>query len=247
MNIDFIGTAGGRVSTFKKLRRSGGFLIREKESITHIDPGPGAFVYLSDFNLNPWDLDIIILSHLHLDHSSDINSILESCYVAKKNVYVFAPKDALTGSTKVIYDFLLNKIKDIYELRENESYNVKDFNIKVLTLHPHHGALTYGILVNDKLAYHPCSKYSFDAIVKYPKNLKALILNTTFYKKRQNIDHLSAEEVVDIISYLRPELAIITHFSTEMIEKNPDLVARELEEKTGIKTVAAFDGMSISL
>jgi phosphoribosyl 1,2-cyclic phosphodiesterase len=44
----------------------------------HVDPGPGALVRALSHvpPCNPRELDAIVLSHKHLDHSADVNAVI---------------------------------------------------------------------------------------------------------------------------------------------------------------------------
>ncbi len=247
--IHFIGTAGGRVSTFKKLRNSGGFIIRSGETLAHIDPGPGAFVNVFSCGIKPWDIDIFILSHIHLDHSADINSMIESAKVGSKDskVAIGAPEDAFYGDSRVVLDFITKKADKHFVFKENNSYVWKDFKIDILKRHTHHGAITYGLVFNDKIAYHPCAKFEPHTVEHYPKNIDLMILNTTFYKPRPSIDHLCKDDAIEILNIVKPKKAIITHFATEMLEIGPERVAKEIEQATNIQTTAASDNAKMLL
>mgnify|MGYP001772669705 CR=1 FL=1 len=196
-------------------------------------------------------MDIFILSHIHLDHSADINTMIESAKVGSKDnnkeIAIGAPEDAFIGSSKVILDFIIKKTEKHFIFKENTTYHWKDIKINVLKRHTHHGAITYGLVFNDKIAYHPCAKFEPEVVEHYPKNIDTIILNTTFYKKRENIDHLCKDDVIEIINIVKPKMAIITHFASDMLEKSPENVAKEIEDKTNVKTIAAFDGAKIVL
>ena len=58
---------------------------------------------------------------------------------------------------------------------------------------------------------------------------------------------MCTEEAIKLIDEVRPELAIITHFGAKMIRANPLQQAREIQKKTGIRTIAASDGVDINL
>lgn len=241
-----MGTAGGRVSTFKYLRKSGGFILKIKNTFIHVDPGPGAFLNILPLGFRPWEMDMFVLSHIHLDHSADINTMLESAKVgAKGEVAIGAPKDAFYGDSKVILDFLIKKVDKYFVFEENNFYIWKDAKIDVLKKHTHQGAITYGLVFNDKIAYHPCAKFEPNVVNYYPKNIDTMILNTTFYTKRQNIDHLSKDDVIEILNMIKPKKAIITHFATDMINADPNNVAKEIEKATNTPTIAAYDGAKI--
>ena len=77
--IKFIGTAGARFVVTKQLRSSGGVWMSVGETNLYIDPGPGALVRClnSKPKLEPSTLDGILLTHKHLDHSGDVNVMIE--------------------------------------------------------------------------------------------------------------------------------------------------------------------------
>ena len=78
--IKFLGTAGARFVMIEQLRSSGGLWVSYKDTNILIDPGPGSIVRcaVSRPKLNPLKLNGIILTHKHLDHSNDINVMIEA-------------------------------------------------------------------------------------------------------------------------------------------------------------------------
>ena len=64
----------------RQLRASGGVWIKYGDTNFHLDPGPGALVKAlsSRPRLSPSSLDALLLSHRHLDHSNDLNIMVEA-------------------------------------------------------------------------------------------------------------------------------------------------------------------------
>ena len=94
--IKFLGTAGARFVVIKQLRKSGGIWITLDDTNLLIDPGPGSLLRClsSKPKLNPKDLDGIILSHKHIDHSNDINIMIIMIY---KNLYLQMKNNESSG------------------------------------------------------------------------------------------------------------------------------------------------------
>jgi len=97
--VKFIGTAGARFVVMKQLRSSGGVWLSSGRTHLYIDPGPGALVRClsSRPRMDPSALDGIVLTHKHLDHSNDVNVMIEAMTEGgfRKKGVLFAPEDAL--------------------------------------------------------------------------------------------------------------------------------------------------------
>jgi len=247
IKVVFLGTAGGRVTTFRLVRRSGGFFINFGDSTVHVDPGPGAFVYLKEKGIDYRDIDLIVLSHIHLDHTADVNTLIEACTDGGKRqgLGLMAPKSALEGRDRVVLPYLLKRLSYIGVIEEGKELEYRNVSVKAIMRHSHHGAETYGLSFNDSIVYLSCARYDRRMLEVYPAKPDLMIINTTFYKKRPQIDHLSVEEVKELIAHLKPKKTVITHFSMEMHERDPEKVARELSKELGLDIVAAYDGMEI--
>ncbi len=215
-----------------------------------MDPGPGAFVYLiRDYGIDPRDIDLIVLSHFHLDHSADLNTLIEAATDGgkKRNVSLFAPLNAVQGEDKVLLPYLRKRLVKEEILSEGREFEYKGIRVKAVMKHTHHGAETYGLSFNDRIVYISCARFEERMLELYPKNMELLIINTTFYRKRPAVDHLSAEDAKTLIGALRPKKAVITHYSMEMHQCPPDRVADEISQATGVTTIAAEDGLWIEV
>ena len=123
--IKFLGTSGARFVMIKQLRSSGGLWVNYKGTNLLIDPGPGSIVRCANSRpkLDPTGLDGIILTHRHLDHSGDLNVMIEAMTEGgfKKRGVVFCPADAISKDT-VILDHLKGFPEKIEILKNNQSY-----------------------------------------------------------------------------------------------------------------------------
>ena len=76
----FLGTGGGRIHTATQHRRTGGIIYSFNGQQSHIDPGPGAIVYLNKMNIDRLKTKWIIVTHNHTDHQNDDTVIIESVH-----------------------------------------------------------------------------------------------------------------------------------------------------------------------
>lgn len=248
--IKFLGTAGARFVVTRQLRKSGGIWISIDDTNLLIDPGPGSLVrcLASKPKLRPITLDGIILTHRHIDHSNDINIIIEAMTNGgyKKKGTVFLPNDAIKNDPVILHHFR-EHIEKIEILEEKKEYNINNihFSIPVKLVH---GVQSYGLNV-----YSNKNKISFISDTKYFEKLETyfkgdiLILNVVLLEPNSKIMHLSIKDAEKIITKNKPKLSILTHFGLNVIRSKPWIIAEELTEKTGTKVIAASDGMSINI
>jgi len=250
--IKFLGTGGARFVVITQLRASGGIWISIDNTQILVDPGPGCLIrgLKSKPKLQVNKIDGIFLSHKHLDHSNDINLMIEAITEGgfKKRGMVFAPEDALEEDP-VILKYLRGYVEKIEIIHEKGKYKLKEVIIETPVKHIH-GVETYGFKMKCKnypvISYISDTKY-FNGLIDAYSGSDILIINTVLYNKREDLDHLSLPEAEIIIREIKPKKAILTHFGMTMLKNKIWEKTEELSERTKVEVIAANDGMSIPL
>ena len=248
--IQFVGTAGARFVTIDQSRSSAGIWISYEGTNILIDPGPGSLVRCLNSNpkLDPSLLDAIILTHKHIDHSNDVNIMIEAMTAggSKKRGLVFLPDDMMSGDS-ILLKYVRQLPEEIIILKEHSEYAVG--NLKFSTPLRHiHSVETYGLkfAFKDKTISFIVDTRYFDKIISCYK-ADILVINTVFIRSIPNIDHLSIEDAGHIISQIKPRQAILTHFGRDIIKEEPSRFSCELSKKYGTEVLAADDGMIVEL
>jgi len=247
--ITFLGTGGARVMIANQILASGGLWLSLGGTEILVDPGPGCIVQSTKRKLRAEKLSAIILSHRHLDHSGDVNVMVEAMVqggLKKRRGWFFAPADAL-GNEPVIFSYLKGYLEGVEILTEGKSYSIGNvsFTTPIRHIHP---VETYGMLFRAggyTFAYIADTLY-FEGLARiYASQL--LIINVVFLETRPPIEHLSVPDVKRIIVETKPKIAILTHFGMTMWRAKPWEIAQGLSQDTGIRVVAARDGMRFDL
>jgi len=246
--LKFLGTAGARFVMIKQLRASGGIWISYKGTNIIIDPGPGSIVHCAKSRpkLDPTKLDGIILTHRHLDHSGDINVVIEAMTEggSKKRGAVYCPSDAI-NSDPVILKYAMNFPEKLEILTARKNYGLGEFEF-MTSMRQIHPVETFGI----KFRMNETS-VSLITDTKYFRELESfyktdiLVICVVFFEPRPGIDHLSLSEAAQIIAKIKPRKAILTHFGMTMLKAKPHILAEELSGKLGVEVLAAYDGMRL--
>jgi phosphoribosyl 1,2-cyclic phosphodiesterase len=246
--ITFLGTAGARFVVIRQFLASGGAWLNLGNTQILLDPGPGSLVQVAKRKFDATKLDAIILSHRHLDHSGDINIMIEAMTDGgtKKRGTVFAPSDAL-NQDPVILSYLQSYPQDIQVLTEDGSYMINDVSFRTPIRHKH-PVETYGFIFQTPrytFSWITDTRYFEDLAGHYEGDL--LVIHVVRLKPGAPIDHLALPEAKNVIEELGPRIAILTHFGMTMWRAKPWELAKKLTEETGIQVIAARDGMRFDL
>ena len=246
--ITFLGTAGARFVVARQFLASGGAWLSLGDTQILFDPGPGCLVQAARRKLDPTELEAIILSHRHLDHSGDINIMIEAMTDGgtKKRGTVFAPGDAL-NQDPVILSYLQPYPRRIQVLTEGGAYVINDVSFTTPVRHKH-PVETYGFIFQTPrhtFSWITDTRYFEDLADHYEGDL--LVINVVRLNPGAPIDHLALPEAKSIIEELKPKIAILTHFGMTMWRAKPWELAKKLTEETGIQVIASRDGLKFDL
>lgn len=253
-SVLFLGSGGARFVVARQLRASGGMWLRFGTTQIHVDPGPGALVRALSHvpPCNPRELDAIVLSHKHLDHSGDVNALIEAMTSGgfRRRGALLAPADAF-DEEHVVLPYAVRFVERVEHLAASSGpYSVGEVDI-FTSLRHEHAVQTYGLhFVYDglRVAYLPCGRY-FDALAAdyAAHHPDALLINVLRFRDQMNVDHLTWSDARRIVAEVRPKVAVFGHFGTKMLEAEPPRLAEKLEDELGIRVIAAYDGLVLDL
>jgi len=110
MKVRFLGTTGDKELMFQnKLVPGGGVYMELGGKKIIMDPGPGTFnSFIREYPGMISHLDAVILSHVHFDHSTDVNVMIEGMTDGgkQKKGKLITLNCAYEGESRVIYNYL---------------------------------------------------------------------------------------------------------------------------------------------
>ncbi len=248
--IVFLGTAGARVVVFKQLRSSGGIWFHLGETDILVDPGPGSLVKCLSRKekLDPQTLAGIVLTHRHLDHSADVNVMIEAMTgggVHARGI-LLAPRDCFEDDP-VVLKYLRGFLERIVYLEEGGSYRIGGVDLSTPLGHEHGKVETYGLVFKHdgySIGYITDTKYFPGLLEAYRTDI--LILSVVS-RRPSRYDHLDLDTSKGLIREIRPKLAILTHFGTTMLREDLKKVSQDLTRDLGTEVICARDGLTINV
>jgi phosphoribosyl 1,2-cyclic phosphodiesterase len=247
--VIFVGSGGGRMTTATQARATGGLWVILDHARLHIDPGPGALAHVRGRNLDldPSRLDAIVLTHKHLDHSGDVNAMIEAMTGGgtRPRGRVLAPHDAY-DEDPVILQYVRKYARETGVLEPGGRYPIGDMVLET-PLRLRHPVETYGLRLvgrRHSVALIACTGYFPELETAFAADL--LILNVVFREPRDEI-HLALPDAKRLIAAIRPRLAVLTHFGLTMVRARPWELAEALTEETGVRVLAARDHWRLGL
>jgi phosphoribosyl 1,2-cyclic phosphodiesterase len=245
LKLTFMGTAGARFMVAKQLAASGGLYIEEGNTRISLDPGPGAIVQYAKRKVDLTKLDAIVISHRHLDHSNDVNVMIEAMTDGgfRHRGRLFCPSDALDGDP-VVLKYIRQFPQEIVTLEPETDYTIGEVTFTTTPRHVHQ-VETYGFRFGSRLGWVTDSAY-YDGIAEQHK-ADVMVIHLVLMECRAGLPHLCLDDAERIIREAKPRLAILTHYGMTVWRAHPWELAADLTQRIGTEVKAARDGMSLEL
>ncbi|NPA76149.1 MAG: MBL fold metallo-hydrolase [Candidatus Diapherotrites archaeon] len=255
MKITFLGTGGGRFVMAKQMRRTAGFLVKTEESLIHVDPGPGALVYFNKLRMRPRRPDAIFVSHAHLDHSHDTAPLIElmtdggrqerGIILASESVV-----NGIDGFLPAFGDYHKNMVGKVLVSQPEKTYKVRDLSVTA-TPTWHDDPSGTGFILDDgetRVAYLSDTGYTEELGDILESAEPEVIIFNLIFDGEQRTSHTNLDTVRSVIQRVKPRLILLQHFGARITMRRMErMLAKKIEEETGITTVALRDGDVISL
>jgi len=254
IELVFLGTGGGRFATITQKRRTGGIRLMSKSFNMHVDPGPGALVYSLEAGLNPQKITGVLVSHCHPDHCNDAGVLVEAMTrgMTRKRGVLAAAHSVLVGNENC--DPCLSKYHQtmpelVVDAKPGVCFNID--GVKIIAAEAKHSdpsavGFRFGIVDVGDIAYTSDTEY-YEGVGRPYKNVRLLLLCAMRPAGSPWKGHMTSEDAVKIVDEVNPEMAVLTHFGMKMIFKGPAGEAKFIQQKTGVPTIAAKDGMRLNI
>ncbi len=254
IQLVFLGTGGGRFATLTQKRRTGGIRLISEGMHMHLDPGPGALIYSLNMKLNPQKVNTVLVSHCHPDHYTDAEVFVEAMTrgMTRRRGILAAPRSVLFGNKvcgPAISKYHQQMPEKVIETKPGVDFTID--GVRVLATKARHtdpDAVGYRLETGDvgDIGYTSDTEY-FEGVGKSYEGVRLLLLCVMRPSGEPWKGHMTTEDAVKIVEEAGPEKVVTTHFGMKMIFRGPAREAKMIEEKTGVPTLAASDGMRISV
>jgi len=214
-----------------------------------IDPGPGTLINARLNDINILNLNGVLLSHLHQDHSGDVGVAVTSIG-SNTPSFLIAEEHCLKESKEYfpcVSRWHQRIPQKLVPVEPGEYTEIGKLKIKAIKCNHYDPCVGFLIKGSKTIGYTSDGAYYPGQEDEY-KNCDLLIVNVMDPHGKKQIDyHMSVDDSIKLIKKCKPKLAIITHYSYQMLHKNPIEQAKIIEKETGVKTEAALPGMEINL
>ncbi|MEM2874190.1 MAG: MBL fold metallo-hydrolase [Candidatus Nanoarchaeia archaeon] len=250
--IIFLGSGGGRLTLANQVVGTGGFIIKTQGYQIWVDPGVGALVRAKQQGVIPSATDIIFVSHHHLDHSNDLNALIDAMSIGKKRKkgILISTETTINGTnteSPILLKYYRTMLKGIYAVKPGDKVKVGPLTFEALPTK--HDCETIGLklyMPNRTLVY-TSNTGPMPELAEAYKGCDILIADVLRPGTEQWGTHFSSGDVIELFQKVKPKLAIISHFGKKMLRANPLQEARIIAQKSGVTVFAAREGMKIDL
>ncbi|MCX7858084.1 MAG: ribonuclease Z [Deltaproteobacteria bacterium] len=240
VKIKFLGT-GTSCPTLERVSSSYLLYVGEKKLL--IDIGPSVLRRLIEHGLNVNEVDLIVLTHFHVDHSGDLPAFLFACNYGleprRRPLYLLGG-DGIKQFFRNLcncYPWIKPKHYDLQVLRVvNESYLWNE--VKIITKRVNHNreSIALRLDMGVSLVFSGDTDFSRN-LIELSSGVDLLVVECSFPERKVK-GHLNLHTLRKMIDKAKPKQVIISHLYPEWDKRMRD---------SSIPCIIAYDGLEIDI
>ncbi len=214
MKVKFLGT-GTAVPSLRRLSSS--CLVATERLTILVDVGPSVVRRLLEEGVTVDDVDVIVITHFHVDHTADLSTFLFACnYGAVRREKPLAMVggrgiERFFRGLKAIYPWVAAKSYDL-TLHSLPSGSVALQGVTIETARVNHRRESIAVKISEK-----GRSAVFSGDTAYSRNLESLargvdlLVTECAFPERESEGHSNLGAVERMVSRARPHRVILTH------------------------------------
>ena len=230
MNITFLGSSARELES----RNSVSFLVEDASSTLLVDCGPGFISGMNKANKRSSDINHILLTHVHADHTASF-----AYFVWYRNIERFG-----TEPTKDlnVYPEMKWSFKIIYHEIKEESFFTCD-TLKVTVFKAIHSVPCLGCMIESgkKKVVYSGDSLPNEELIGYAKDADFLIHDTILMKNQlalaEKTMHTTSETVGQIANKANAKILALVHIEPQVFGKEKELIAEVGKQYSGLITI----------
>ncbi len=222
MRLTILGTAGVVPDA---QRAQSGYLLEKSGRLVLIDCGSGVFSRLSSLPITWAQLETFLLTHLHLDHVSDLLSIWTARWLlGAPDVTLYGPRGTREFITKLLdlFPYIRDHVRvTVHELDAGETVTITSFEVSTLAMNHYVPTLAYKF--DNQLVICGDSEPE-PALVDFVRGCKVLIHECSFPDDTPAPLHATPTALGRLLAHADVEWLVLTHLYPQAAARTEELI-----------------------
>lgn len=221
--------------------RSQSALLVENGAPLLFDCGAGTLLRLAEAGINVEDLDTVVLTHLHLDHSSDVLALANARYLlGLSGLEVYGP----TGTAQWMqiqqsaYPYLEKMAIYVHELRPMDDVSLKGYDIFAEDAKHSVTALAYRVDSGDKVMVYSGDTEPSPRVAALADGADLLIHECSFPEPFDVTNHTTPRKLGRMLRNVGR--VVLTHFYPQA-QGHEEKMAEDVMAASGIPVESGYD------
>jgi ribonuclease Z len=243
LKITLLGTGVG----IPQPGRSQAALLRENDLPLLFDCGAGALLRLDQVGVDLEALETVVLTHLHLDHVSDLLALANARYLSGlPGLEVYGPKgtEIWVDTMRSVYPNLEKMRVLVHELHPMDSVSIKGFDIFAEEAKHSVPALAYRIEAEEKVIVYSGDTEASSRVAALAANADLLIHECSFPEPFDVTNHSTPRKLGSVLCNLFVKRVVLTHLYPQA-QGHEDEMAEQVTELSGAPTIVGWDLMNV--